>query len=101
MHPYVCVGCSHAVQELSHNGMYLQCNICRILYKKHRNAGIEPVWVTETKEVLPISEIPLAHLRNIIGLMLIHSDWCESYRKPMLDELELRLEQEKADGPPA
>lgn len=90
-------GCKRQLVELTHRGRFFQCPRCSILYQKHRDAGIEPVWVTKANESLPISQIPMSHLQHIVGLLLLRTDWREHYRKVMIDELELRMEEEQAD----
>ena len=96
--PYACV-CGMEIQEMAHHGRLFECRDCKLLYKKHRDHGIEPVWATKDNQVLPISEIPLKHLKAIVGLLLIKHNWRESYRKLMIDELEKRLsEEDNANG---
>lgn len=82
-------------------GRLRQCDSCGVLYKKHDNYGIEPVWATKDNQTLVLSEIPLKHLRAIIGLLIVKANWRESYREIMINELEKRLsEEDNANGTP-
>lgn len=96
--PYACA-CGASLVQLTHRGRFLQCPRCNILYHKHPNAGIEPVWVAKDNSTTLLSDIDTSHLQNIVGYMFLRSDWRENYRQIMLGELERRLEEEKADGP--
>jgi hypothetical protein len=101
MFPHACVGCGAEIPDLQYRAdPWVKCRPCGITYKKHPGYGVEPVWVTKDNQWLPITEINTSHLRNIVGNLLLRPGWRESYRQIMIDELELRLEEEKADGPP-
>ena len=88
--PYAC-RCGTPLQELSHQGRHFHCDSCKILYKKHRDHGIEPVWITRDNRCLPLSEIETRHLKNIVGKMVVQGGWREQYMGLLLAELELRL----------